>query len=130
MGSVVTDRRADDAGWVRVVVARAAPTAERWRAALEAEEVAVESRIEDVREALPGQSTLPGAIPDVPPFAYSLYVAPDDVQRARRALIDAGWDGRTGLAGASRVSTRGVLGGALLAIAGAAALLWFRASLG
>ena len=117
MHVMMLDGRAEQ--WVRVVIARDPATATRWRSAVESAGVASETRIEGALEAAPGTSTLGGAIPDLQPFVYSLYV-PRGVQgAARAALIDAGWNGRT--TGPDRlganVDSREVLRGTAFALA-------------
>ena len=130
MHVLMLDGRAEQ--WVRVVVTRDPVTATRWRGAVEGAGVASETRIEDALEAAPGTSTLGGALPDLQPFVYSLYVPRDVQDAARAALIEAGWNGRT--TGPSRlgadVDSRVVLRGAAVALALGTIVVLLRVVLG
>ena len=129
MRAGVLEGRTDE--WVRVVVARDADTADVWRNALEASRIGAEVRLEDALEALPGTSTLPGALPRVHPFAYGIYVPAASRDCALRVLIDAGWNGRTGRTGTGApADARTVLVGAGLALTAALAIVCARLALG
>lgn len=114
--------------WIRVAATRDEDTADRWRDAVEAAGLSVEVHIEDMREALPGSSAIPDLVLGAP-FAYGLWIPPDERQQAVRALIDAGWDGRHGSVDAERPPTHTIVRGALLALVAAAAVVIARMAL-
>ena len=117
--------------WVRVVVTRDADTADRWRDALEAVDIGAEVHLEDVLRALPGTSTLPGALPDLRPFAFGVYVPGSARAHALEVLIDAGWNGRAGRTGGSAtIDARTVVAGAALALTAGLAVVIARLVIG
>jgi hypothetical protein len=114
--------------WAPAAVARDSHVAERWQAALEAEGIEAEVRIEDALRAVPGSSPLPGYLPPSPPFAFAVYVPAERVPEARRVLIDHGWDGRYGEQAdeATPIPGRSVVVGAILALLAGAAVVLLR----
>ena len=127
MGPVVPDVDTEDR-WVRVAATRDSDTADRWRDAVDAAEVAVEVHIEDAREALPGTAAVPELVLGIG-FAFGVWVPRDRRAEAVRALIDAGWDGRHGSVDTATPPPGAILLGALLALAAAAAIVIVRVAL-
>lgn len=82
---------------IRLLVTRDAATAEEWHATLTSAGIEAQVEIDDAQDALPGERplTVLGWAPQE--FVYPLRIAADDRDRAIAALIDAGWDGRSGL---------------------------------
>jgi hypothetical protein len=82
---------------IRLLVARDAPTAEEWQRVLGEADIEAWVEIDDAQRALPGQRPL-NALGWAPQeFVYPLRISTRDRESAMRALIDGGWDGRTGL---------------------------------
>lgn len=82
---------------IRLLVARDAALAEEWQRVLGEANIESWVEIDDAQRALPGDRPL-NALGWAPQeFVYPLRIATRDREAAMKALIDGGWDGRTGM---------------------------------
>ena len=110
-------------GLVLLTVQQDADVAGSWRAALIEAGVDVELHIED-GASFSATSSLYPTHGTSTPWVYALFVPRADRERAAGALIDHGWDGRSGtMAGRWRVDPAFALRGALVSILAGAAVV-------
>ncbi len=117
------EQRPSSRGLVLLTIQQDADIAGSWRDALIEADVDVELHIED-GASFSSTSSLYPTYGASTPWVYALFVPRADRDRAASALIDHGWDGRSGtMAGRQRVDLGFALRGALLSILAGAAVV-------
>lgn len=127
----MTDTSMEAPERVRLLMTANPDRAQTWAHALDAAGIDVLVEIQDAQIAQPGGSPLVGVLGARPlEFINVLTVEAADRERALGVLVDAGWDGREGLAYRPKTNIRGLLTATAATLGGILLFIALRAVLG